>query len=269
MTEALRGAGAARPRSIGWRRAGWRLAAVLIVLAAWIGASAVIGAQSLPGPLAVLDALVAQLGSPAFWLATGQTVLSTMLGLLVAAVIAIPTGLAIGASRFASASSRILLDFLASIPPVSFLPLALLLFGPSLPMKLVLIGYGCCWPLLIRSIDALRDLDGVQLDVCSAFELRTSTRWRRVYVPAALPGILVGLRTASTISLLLSIVAEYIGGADGLGATLIRAQQNGEADVVLAIALVTAVLGVLLNLAMKAIERAAISWHPSVRGTTR
>ncbi|WP_022891299.1 ABC transporter permease [Agromyces subbeticus] len=269
MTEALHGAGVSHPRSLAWRRAGWRLAALLVVLAGWLLASATIGAQSLPGPWAVLQALLAQLVAPQFWVATGQTVLSTILGLAVASIIAIPTGLAIGASRFASASTRIMLDFLASIPPVSFLPLALLLFGPSLPMKLVLIGYGCCWPLLIRTIDALRDIDGVQHDVCTAFGLRASTRWRRVYIPAAMPGILVGLRTASTISLLLSIVAEYIGGADGLGATLTKAQQDGNADIVLAIAVVTAVLGVLLNLGMQAVERAAIPWHPSVRGTGR
>jgi ABC-type nitrate/sulfonate/bicarbonate transport system permease component len=203
--------------------------------------------------------------NPVFWTALGQTLLSTVLGLVIAAAIAIPVGLVIAASKFATDSTRLTLDFLSSIPPVSFLPLALLLFGPELPMKLLLIAYGTCWPLLLRTIDSLRDVDAVQRDVADAFDIPRSTRWRRIYVPAALPGMLVGFRVALTISLLLSVVAEYIGGADGLGAQLWNMQSAGLPAEVQAYAVVAAVLGVLLNVGMRAIERSAISWHPSVR----
>jgi ABC-type nitrate/sulfonate/bicarbonate transport system permease component len=250
-------------------KAGWRLVAVVILLLCWTLVSQTVGVHSLAGPWETLLSIGQWLIRPEFWSSVGQTVLSCLLGLLIAALVAIPVGLAVGTSRFAVASTRITLDFLGSIPPVCFLPLGLLLFGPSLPMKLVLIGYGACWPLLIRTIDSLRDIHAVQHDVADAFALRGWVRWSRVYLPAALPGIMVGLRVSLTIALLLSVAAEYVGGAPGIGAQLIAAQQAGRPQDAQAFAVVAAVLGLVLSVGMRAIERAVIGWHPSVRGGSR
>jgi ABC-type nitrate/sulfonate/bicarbonate transport system permease component len=243
----------------------WRFGAALVLAACWYATSRLIGPESLPGPGTTLTAAADVVSTAAFWTALGETLSSTLAGLVIAAAIAVPLGLFIGANRFATDSSRMSLDFLASIPPVSFLPLALLLFGPTLPMKLMLIGYGACWPLLVRTVAALRDVEPLQHDVCDAFGLGTWVRWTRVYLPATSPGIVVGLRVSLTIALLLSIVAEYIGGAGGLGAELAAMQVAGRADDVLALAAFTALLGVVLNFAMGRLERVAIGWHPSVR----
>jgi ABC-type nitrate/sulfonate/bicarbonate transport system permease component len=243
----------------------WRLGAALVLVVCWYATSRLIGPESLPGPGTTVTAAAGLVSTAAFWTAVGGTLMSTLLGLSLAAAVAIPLGLCVGASRFATDSSRISLDFLASIPPVSFLPLALLLFGPTLPMKLMLIGYGACWPLLVRTAAALRDVEPLQHDVCDAFGLGRRVRWTRVYLPATAPGILVGLRVASTLALLLSIVSEYIGGASGLGNELARMQVAGRAGDVLALTVFAALLGVALSVAMNAVERVAIGWLPSVR----
>jgi ABC-type nitrate/sulfonate/bicarbonate transport system permease component len=243
----------------------WRLGAALVLVAGWYATSRLVGPESLPGPGTTASAAVDMAPTAALWSAAGETLTSTLLGLVIAAVVAIPLGLFVGANRFATDSSRMSLDFLASIPPVCLLPLALLLFGPTLPMKLMLIGYGACWPLLVRAAAAVRDVEPQQRDVCDAFGLGRRVRWTRVYLPATVPGILVGLRVATTLALLLSIVSEYIGGASGLGTELARMQVAGRADDVLALSIFAALLGVALNVAMNAVERGAIGWHPSVR----
>jgi ABC-type nitrate/sulfonate/bicarbonate transport system permease component len=240
-----------------------RLLAVAALLALWASASAMISA--LASPWQTLVSLASLAPTPRLWGAIGQTMLSTSLGLAIAALIAIPLGMLIGVSRFAFASSRIPLDFLSAIPAICFLPLGLLLFGPTLPMKLLLIGYGACWPLLNRTVDAIREVDPLQHDVLDAFGIKTRFRWLRVYLPASLPGVLVGTRVALTIALLLSIASEYVGGAPGLGGELIRAQQDGRSADAQALAIVTGIVGVVLNLAMRSLERRLIGWHPSVR----
>jgi ABC-type nitrate/sulfonate/bicarbonate transport system permease component len=246
-------------------KAGRRLIAAAALLLAWELISRVVGEESLAGPWGTLASLGQWVIRPEFWVSIGQTLTSTLLGLFIAAAIAIPIGLAIGMSRLAIASTRITLDFLGSIPPICFLPLGLLLFGPSLPMKLLLIGYGACWPLLIRTVDALRDIHPVQHDVSDAFALRGWVRWTHVYLPGALPGIMVGLRISLTIALLLSVGAEYVGGAAGIGAQLTAAQQAGRPEDAQVFAVVAAALGLGLALGMRGIERAVIGWHPSVR----
>ncbi|SDU79080.1 ABC transporter permease [Jiangella alkaliphila] len=258
--------GGARRRGGELRPAGLarRLLAVAALLAAWAAASALVAGIATPWD--TIAALAELATGTVLWGALAQTLWSTLLGLAIASAIAIPLGLLIGVSRFAFASSRILLDFLSAIPAVCFLPLGLLLFGPTLPMKLLLIGYGACWPLLNRTTDAVRDVDPLQRDVLDGFDVPRRVRWWRVYLPGSLPGILVGVRVALTIALLLSIASEYVGGAAGLGGELISAQQAGRVDDVMALAIATALLGVALNLAMRYAERALIGWHPSVRG---
>jgi ABC-type nitrate/sulfonate/bicarbonate transport system permease component len=187
----------------------------------------------------------------------------------VAAAFALPLGLLIGSSRIAAESSRITGDFLGSIPPISFIPLALLLFGSTLPMKLTIIVYGAFWPLLVRTIDAHRDINATQHDVADAFKLPLKIRWLRVYLPASLPGILVGLRVSLNLALLLSVGAEYVGGAPGVGGELLLAQVDGRSDDVQAYAFTAALIGVLLNLAMRLLEKVLIAWHPSVRSKGR
>lgn len=242
---------------------------MLVLTLLWILISKAVGEHSLAGPWETLLSIGRWSSTPRLWSAIGQTFISCLMGLLVAAIIAIPVGLAVGTSRFAISSTRIPLDFLAAIPPVCFLPLGLLLFGPTLPMKLVLIGYGACWPLLIRTIDALKEIHQVQHDVADAFALPAVVRWSRVYLPGALPGILVGLRVSLTIALLLSVAAEYIGGAPGIGAQLIAAQQSGQPQDAQAFAIVAAVMGLMLSGGIRGLERRIIGWHPSVRSPGR
>lgn len=240
-----------------------RLLAVAALLAIWALASAAVPGIASPWQTAV--SLAELVRGTVLWSALAQTLLSTSVGLGIAVVIAIPLGMLIGVNRFAAASSRFVLDFVSAIPAVCFLPLGLLMFGPTLPMKLLLISYGACWPLLNRTSDAIREVDALQHDVLDAFGVRTRFRWLRVYLPASLPGILVGIRVAVTLALLLSIASEYVGGAAGLGGELISAQQAGRVDDVQALAMATAFVGVLLNLVMRSAERALIGWHPSVR----
>jgi ABC-type nitrate/sulfonate/bicarbonate transport system permease component len=240
-----------------------RLIAVAALLAIWALASAAIPGIVSPWQTALSFASLVQ--GTVLWSALAQTLLSTSVGLALAVAVAIPLGMLIGLSSFAYASSRFLLDFVSAIPAVCFLPLGLLMFGPTLPMKLLLISYGACWPLLNRTTDAIREVDPLQHDVLDGFGIGRRFRWLKVYLPAGLPGILVGIRIALTLSLLLSIASEYVGGAAGLGGELISAQQAGRVDDVQALAIATAFVGVALNLAMRTVERALISWHPSVR----
>ncbi|MGW4336805.1 ABC transporter permease [Rhodococcus koreensis] len=243
----------------------WRVIAALSLLTVWSLASGLIGRSSLPGPAQTVEAVLDLATSPTFWVALAQTLIGTVIGLATAAAVAVPLGLAIGASRFAIESSRITIDFFASIPPVSFLPLALLLYGPSMAMKLMLVIYGVGWLLLVRTIDAVRDIDPHQREVADAFGLPTSVRWSRIYLPASLPGILVGLRISFTFALLLAVSGEYIGGATGIGAQLMAAQVSDRPADALALAVIAALLGMTLNIAMNTLSRLAIGWHPSMR----
>ena len=209
------------------------------------------------------------LGAGEFWSALAATVLTWVAGWLVALIIAVPAGIALGSSSSAYRLTRFSIDFLRTIPPVALLPLALLLYGATNRMAIELIVFGSVWPVLLQSMYGVHQIDAVARDVVRSYRLR---RWDRVFrfiVPSAAPFIATGARLAATMSLLLAIGTEVIGGAPGLGSQINVAQQTGAIPDMFVYVVVCALLGVGSNLVLTAVERRALKWHSSYRPAQR
>ncbi|MBI5439868.1 MAG: ABC transporter permease subunit [Deltaproteobacteria bacterium] len=255
----------------GLGRLATQAAVVVLALAAWqaVLALKLVPRWSVPAPAAVLARLGALLTEGVYWKAVAQTCWSWALGLGLSAAIGVPAGLAIGMSRFAMGSTRLVIDFLRTIPPVALVPLALLLYGPTLPMKLVLVVTGSVWPLIVQSIYASHQLDPTLRQVASSFRLTLRHRIRYLFVPSATPFVSTGFRVAATISLLLCITAELIGGAPGIGYSLGQAEIGGDLPEMYAYVITAGGLGVLINTGLLGAQRRLLWWHPSVRTGAR
>jgi ABC-type nitrate/sulfonate/bicarbonate transport system permease component len=86
-----------------------------------------------------------------------------------------------------------------------------------------------------------------------------------VILPSAAPFIATGLRIAASMSLLLTIGAELIGGVPGLGNSIASAQTNGDIPAMYAYIFACAMLGVLINRTMLRGERRLLAWHSAQR----
>lgn len=204
-----------------------------------------------------------------YWEVLGSTLLSWFLGMLLSVLVAVPLGVMIGLSRFWSDSTRFTIDFMRTVPPVALLPVILLTLGPTLAMKLSLILVGTVWPVLIQAIYAASQVEAVQRDAARSFRLTRWGRIRFVLIPSVTPFVATGLRIAATVSLLLSVTAEYIGGAPGLGTALAQAEMAGNLPEMYAYILTAATLGVAINIGFISLQRRLLWWHPSVRTNTR
>lgn len=219
----------------------------------------------MPYPLPTFQRLGALLLTGSYWTAVFNTMLGWFIGMTLSAMVAIPLGVIIGLNGFLVQSTRFTIDFMRTVPPVALLPVMLLLLGPSLSMKLALIISGSVWPLLIQSIYAAGQLDNVQRDAARSFRFNRWVRIRYLIVPSVTPFMSTGIRIAATISLLLSITAEYIGGAPGIGFQLGQAEMNGVLTDMYAYILTAAALGVALNIGFIKLQKIVLWWHPSVR----
>jgi ABC-type nitrate/sulfonate/bicarbonate transport system permease component len=220
---------------------------------------------SFPPPTDVAAALGQVLSEGSFWSALGDTAESTLLGLLVSIAIALPLGAAIGLSEVAFRSSRLVIEFLKPIPVVALLPLVLLMYGTTLQMKLVLIVFGTLWPLLMQIVYGVQNVDAVAAETARAYRLTRRRRIVALVLPSAAPFIATGLRVAGVTALLLSIVTELVGGAAGLGLEITRAQSAAHFDQLYALIVVTGLLGIAVNAALRALERRTLRWHPMHR----
>ena len=203
-------------------------------------------------------------GSP-FWSALGSTLVTTAIGLAITLAISVPVGLALGLSEKAALSTGPLIDFLRFLPAVAFLPLTLLFFGANREMVVTIVVISAVWPMLIQSMYATQQIDSVLQQVAKAFHLSRIERIRSIYVPSAVPFLMTGLRVSASIALLLSISAEFLGGAPGLGKVLNTALINDNSEAVFALVLVSGFLGLALNAILHVMQRRLLWWHPSER----
>ncbi|GAA3713799.1 ABC transporter permease [Nonomuraea antimicrobica] len=244
-----------------------RAAFVLAALAAWqlVVVTGAISDDAVAAPTSVARELPAILSDLAFWSAAWDTVRTWGIGLLVSMALAIPIGLVLGSSDLAYRMSRFTIDFLRTIPPVALIPLALLLYGATLQMALLLVVFGSTGPLLLQSMYGAQQVDPQLRDVVRGYLLRRRDVALRLVLPTAAPFIATGVRISATMSLLLAVGAEYIGSAPGLGATIRVYEQTSNIPQMYAYIVVCAGLGALLNLTMMRLERRIMAWAPSHR----
>jgi ABC-type nitrate/sulfonate/bicarbonate transport system permease component len=244
-------------------RLAYRVAATLVALALWQIAviSGVVPAAAVAAPTDIVRAAGSLVGTDGFGAALLDTMGSWAEGLLIAILIAIPAGLALGSSDLAYRLSRFTIDFLRTIPPVALIPLVLLVYGATAKMAFVLIVFGSTWPVLLQAMYGVHQVDPAGREVADAYRLRRRDRVRFLILPSAAPFVATGIRLAATISLLLAIGAELLGGAPGIGASITLEEQNGDIPQMWVYVVLSAVLGVVVNLALIGLERKVLRWH--------
>lgn len=247
---------------------GIQAACIAVLLAAWQLAVALgaVPESEVARPSAVVGRLWVLLATAGFWSAVGDTTRAWAAGLLVSLVVAVPLGLLLGASPLLYRMFRMTIDFLRTIPPVVLLPLALLVYGAREQAALLLAVFGSVWPLLLQAMYGVHQVDPVSRDVGRAYRLRRRDLVRSVVLPSAAPFIATGVRIAATLSLLLVIGSELLGGVPGIGAQ-IALDQTSAAQIpsMYAYVAVATALGVAANLLLARLERRALSWHPAHR----
>ncbi|BDZ46258.1 hypothetical protein GCM10025866_21670 [Naasia aerilata] len=120
---------------------------------------------------------------------------------------------------------------------------------------------------MIQVIYGVQSMDQVVLDTSKALGVRGVRRFFTVTIPSASPYLVTGMRIASAQALILSVVAEIVGGAEGIGRNILLAENAGTSSfpTMYAYILVAGLLGILLTGAFFLLERRLMHWHESQR----
>lgn len=209
--------------------------------------------QYLPAPTAVARSLNGLLASGVLPADLAHTVTVTLVGWVAAAVVGIGLGTLLGLSGTAYRYSITSFEVVRAVPPITLVPAALLIFGFSVSMELVIVVYAGAWPLLMNTLGGVRGVPDELIDVARMLRMPHTTVIRKILLPAALPSIVVGLRLALSFCLVLAVVAEMVGNPAGLGNGLISAQLAIQPERMFAYVLATGVLGIALNASFRAV----------------
>lgn len=238
----------------------------LVFLLVWQLITASVSHPYFPTPLRIAQAAgQACFGDGAF----GSDVLPSLgrllLSWLIAVVVGVPIGLALGRLPVLTDYVSTLFFFFRSVPATLLVPAFLVIFGIGTQAELATILFGTLWPILLNTIDGARSLDEVKIETSRAFRIR-GPRWvLGVLLPAAAPKIFAGLRLALSIAIILMVVSELMGSTSGIGFRLTDALGLSLLPQAWAWIVLVSLLGYALNFLLSLVERRVLAWHPGFR----
>ncbi len=225
----------------------------------------IVSPDYLPPFSAIVVALFKEMKTATFWTALSDTLEAWAIGLVISVVAGVAIGIAIGSSRLLRRLTHSTIEFLRPIPSVALIPLAVLLFGSQIQSTLVLVVYASFWPVLIQVLYGVQDVDPVARETARSYGLGTWAQIRYVTWPTTLPYLMTGIRLAAAVALILAITSEVAIDTQGLGKEISDTESGGAVAIMYAYVIVAGIIGVIVNLGARALERRVLAWHPSVR----
>jgi ABC-type nitrate/sulfonate/bicarbonate transport system permease component len=171
----------------------------------------------IPLPTRVVEAALALIASGELPSALAQSLGRVFAGFAIAAALAIPIGLAMGASRTVERNLDPLVESFRPIAAIAILPLAILWFGTGTPAALMIVAYAAFFPIVVNTIAGAKRVSPSLVSAAATMGLSRLATIRTVVVPAALPSIGVGLRIALGVAWTAIVAAELAVGAKAGG----------------------------------------------------
>ncbi len=261
----------------------WSLAVPVALLAIWEGLSraGVINPMILPSPSAVFLRWIAYAkpmmpfdpaeGTYVTWLFSGEllhdaaaSLYRVVMGFLIGAGLALPIGLLMGTSDTVYRLMNPLLQILRPIPPIAYIPLAILWFGLGNPPAFFLISLGAFFPVLMNTIGGVRTVDAIYVRAARNLGASGATLFWRVILPAATPHIMTGLRVGFGVAFIVLIVAEMIAVNNGLGYRILEAREFFWSDKIIAGMISIGLLGLAIDTGLSRLSDHLLRWHRGI-----
>ena len=249
------------------RRLLFGLASVAAVVAAWFAltGTGVVGSTRFPSPREfwkAADQIATQgYAGGTLLLQSWHSTRLVVLGFLVAVATGIPLGLLMGWSRRVEALVNPAFLLVRPIPPLAWIPLAIVWLGLGDAAKIMVIWFAAFVPSVINAYTGARNIDPTFIAVARVHGASTARVLWEVVVPGSLPMIFTGLRLSLQASWTTLVAAELVGAFYGMGRVLDIAYRDIY-PAMIAVAMVTVgVLGALTTQVLVRIERWAVPWR--------
>lgn len=185
------------------------------------------------------------------------------LGYVAAMATAVPLGLAMGWSPRLRRLLGPILEMIRPIPPLAWIPIAILWFGIGVKSAAFIIFLGVFFPILLNTIEGVRAIDPVLIEAARTLNATDRDVFRKVLIPGAVPSIVTGMRIGVGIGWMTLVAAEFTGvrAGYGLGYMIMTARDIQRADEILAGMLVIGLIGLGIDGGLRFLEKRLIRWR--------
>ena len=217
------------------------------VFALWQVLSLILGAGVLSPPLIVLLKMSELLQNPSMREDIKQTLLATFSAFAITTVLGLAVGLVLGGNRRAGNIFEPILVATYSIPKIILYPVFLLIFGLTLSARVAFGVVHGIFPIILFSLNSIRNIPPVYLRTARSLQMSRWQRLKSIIFPAALPGIMNGVRIGTAVTLLGVVISEMFAARSGVGFRLMRAIELNDVPAIMALALLFTIFTITVN----------------------
>ncbi|MPZ51751.1 MAG: ABC transporter permease subunit [Acidimicrobiia bacterium] len=232
-----------------------------LFLACWELIARTIDARFLPSPMDVGTSVWSGSFDGTFLEHVIISLRRVLVGLGVAVVVGVPTGLVFGRIQPLRRALYPLVKFVFPIPVAALIPVVLVITGirDLLYVSVVAIATGI--PLIIATVDAVRQTDPVLLESAAVLGAPRTSLFTRVLIPAVLPRVVHASYVSSSIGLIVLITAEILVSTKGMGHVLVLAQRQYRVADMFAGIVVVGVVGMALSVIVRFVGNRIAGWE--------
>lgn len=249
-----------------WRSTAWGLLGVGLLFAAWLGFALWRGNPLLlPTPAQVLDGLAALTSSGVLFGDLLNSLRRVFVGFFLAAGVAVPLGLVLSYSQRLGAIFVPVVTLLRPIPPIAWIPLAILWFGLSEGSSYYITTVAAFFPIFLSVYGGGLAVERQHIRAAESLGATRFVILTRVFLPSAAPSILTGLRIGLGQAWMAVVTAELVAAQSGLGYRIQLSRLNLETAEVIACMVVIGVLGAAMTSALGWAEERLLPWQGTGR----
>jgi sulfonate transport system permease protein len=182
-------------------------------------------------------------------------------GFGIALILALILGIGIGLSKKLEIFTDITVQILKPIPPIAWIPLAILWFGIGEVSKIFIIILGAFFPILLNVVDGIKNIDDKYLELGKVYEVPKIKFIRGVILPGALPSIMTGVRVGLGNAWVCVVAAEMIAATKGVGYMLTDGRNMSRPDLVILGMLIIGIVGKVMDDVLKSISTKITKWN--------
>jgi ABC-type nitrate/sulfonate/bicarbonate transport system permease component len=256
-----------RARRSLWRRIGGeRVAAILApigLLVLWEIAvrTCLLNPQFFPAPTTIAGQFAGMLSSGELVETTWISVRRLLIGFAIGAVPAVVIGIIMGLNRWVRTIAEPIVAATYPIPKTAIFPLLLIIFGLGESSKIAVVAIGVFFPVIVNTAAGVLGIHQIHHDVGRNFRASRLQVFRTIALPGAAPLIIAGMKLGIGMALMLIVVAEMLGGTDGLGFMIWNSWSTFRVETMYVALIVISVLGVVMTYILTEIEHRLTPWN--------
>ncbi len=185
------------------------------------------------------------------------------LGYILAVAIAIPLGIFIGWSRKLREILNPIIEIIRPIPPLAWIPIAILWFGIGIKSAAFIIFLGVFFPILLNTISGVLSINPRLIDAARSLGAKEKDIFLKILVPGSIPTIFTGMRIGLGIGWMTLVAAEFTGVkvGYGLGYMIMTARDVQRPDEIIAGMLIIGFIGLFIDMGLRFIEAKQLKWR--------